>query len=341
MRCFRPGSSSLPDFARTPVGRASTDTESETEVAKVPSPSSVRARAYAVAALTLGILSLISSIADAQDVVVETVTDGDDVPAARVLGVRRPNGHPPNGHPPTVVVEVPPSPVVVPGPVIVEVVDPDRPPHSHIHVTVTEEVEEPRLLGWSGLWGFVESADLVGLDFELDDPEVAILDGLRLGSEHQALDNATIGGVSIGTAFEATEWLRVPEIRISLGGAALNGAFRPVGEIDGVAVRPESLFFLRAELGAGLYHRVGPFVPYLHGRIGVGGYFLDVEVRDRGLGAIGSETAIAGAFEAGFEAGLDVAVGRHFRARAAYRNTALGVPSHGVIFGFTAGFGDE
>lgn len=263
-------------------------------------------------------------------VTVEVVQNGNvssDPPEARILTVREPRRPPP------------PQPVIVTvaDPVVVhDVVEVYHYPTDYYDTEDPgDEIDE---MGWTSTLLSFEAIDLSGLDLVFEDTEVALLDGQAL-AHPDSLEGAWRIGGGIGASAELNDWLRIPEVRLSIGGGQLNGTSTPAAD-GALSVSAQSFISLHAELAGGVYHRFGPFVPFFLGRIGYAGYFVDVAVESPALGPLGSETVMDGAFEAGIETGIGLELDDEIRATIAYRGTFTGAPAHGVVLGFSLGYGD-
>ncbi len=198
--------------------------------------------------------------------------------------------------------------------------------------------EPARLGGYLALW--FDDLHLEGLDWRFDDPEVAALAGREVdpNGERGGRGRTLAWGVAFGHSLEPTRWLRLPEVRLYLGGASIDGPWhRPEGEGDGLEVRASGVFVAKLELAGGLQYRLGPVIPFAIGRVGLAGYFTSVEVREGSLGALGEEIVCDGGFELGFELGMSVPVGDFLRLHAAWRRTVVGPAGDGLMLGLTIG----
>jgi hypothetical protein len=289
-----------------------------------------------MARLVAVFFSLVAPASAFAQVRVEVVQNGNvtaDPPEARILTVRERRPVPPQ------------QIVVVPNPVVVhEIVQNPVVVHDVVHVYQPAEPVEPSYdddfeeLGWVTALVAIDSIDLGTLELMFEDSEVAALDGQALGNLDSLAGAWRISG-GISSSAELNEWLRIPELRLSIGGGQLDGALTPMAD-GAINVQAQSFISLHAEIAGGIYHRIGPLVPFFLGRIGYAGYFVDVAVDSPSLGSLGSETVADGAFEAGIETGIGIEFEEHIRATVAYRGTFTGAASHGVVLGIGIGYGE-
>ena len=191
--------------------------------------------------------------------------------------------------------------------------------------------------GGVGLW--VESIDLRGAGFTLGAPEVEALRGVRLDASwagNAPLARATAGGVGIHVGMRAYDFLRGPELRLMIGGGEVNGPWAPAPGSDRLELSVRSISVLRLETAVGFQIPLGPVVPYVLGRAGVGLAEAELGVRDASLGRLGSERVTAAMFELGIEAGLAFRVLPGLELGAAFRGSFLGQESLGAVV--TVGF---
>lgn len=196
------------------------------------------------------------------------------------------------------------------------------------------EPEEDDLQGGSQLALLVEQMDLGGMQLDFHDPELGFLEGLALspGFEGQEdLRRMVTGGASLGVGMRVERILRGPELRLQLGGASVDQlAYHPLpGAPDGIEAAIERSFYFRLEAALGVQVELGPFVPYALARAAVGGVWVDVAVRDRELGDLGTETVDGTLLQLGLEAGAELRVVEGLRIGAAFRGSFLGTPSLG------------
>lgn len=214
-----------------------------------------------------------------------------------------------------------------------------EPPWSSVEVRSApppEAEDDARVEAWGGFGSFFERLDLSGADLVLGEPEVGALRGLRLSpgwAGNRPLHEAIVGGamLHVGARFEGV--LRGPEVRFFVGGGDVEGAFNPVdGAPAGIELAMRSIFMLRLELALGLQLELGAATPYVQAIGSVGGAWIDVAVRDAGLGALGTETIEVPLFGAGFEVGVDVEVEEGMALGFALRANLAGTPSLGGAF---------
>ncbi len=272
-----------------------------------------------------------SGVALAQDVEVQTLEEGS-TEGSGILGVRRPREQL-SEVPPVVVVErTAPEPDA--SPIIVVVPDPLNDPPA-----AAPEEESPLL--WLG-WGvFVERLELEGLGLEFSNPEVSALDGTHIAPTGR-WGHPVTGGASLGWMMEPLPWLRFPEMRFEIGGGSSDGPWvTPQDAGADVTARLTSIFLLRAELRGGIVLPFKWVQPYVVGRLAVAGYFVDADVQHATLGALGTETMSAAAFEAGVEAGATFRITEGVELFAAWRESFTGARASGGVFGVVAAMPNE
>jgi len=270
--------------------------------------------------LALALSALLPAAASAQILTVEIDAAVDPAPApvsapAPVVVVR------PEGD--ARVAPMPPAPPLVAAP---------TPPPAPV------AEEEPEVVGYSSLGFFIDGMDLSGLDLTIRDPEVQALGGLRLDSRFagvDALGETVVGGATLAIGMRAVEFLRGPEIRLSVGGGEIDGPWGPaIGGPPGIELRLTSFGFLRAELAIGVQLPLGPVTPYVQAIGSVGVAFIDVDIQDERLGRLGGETIESELFGAGLEAGVDVEIEDGISLGFAFRGNFVGAPSLGGLFRF-------
>ena len=280
-------------------------------------------------AISMMILALLPRLAAAQTLRVDVEAEGV-LPAAPVEA--------------TIAVDDGDVPVVVVVPVDEPVEErpqlpaaPPPPPPRAIVTPAAEEEPEEELQGWVASGGWAEGMELSSLDFDLSSPEVSALAGTRIGPG-QGLGNSTVGGVMLGFGMRAEGILRMPELRVLIGGGDTGGSWT---RVDGssLEVQTRGIFVIQLEAAAGLQVELGPVVPYVLGRASIGGAFLDVNVRDDRLGELGTEHPDALLLQAGIEAGVEVRAGDGLAISGAFRGSFAGTPSYGGVV--TLGFVGE
>lgn len=284
-------------------------------------------------AISMMILALLPRLAAAQTLRVDVEAEGV-LPAAPVEATIAVD----DGEVPVVVV------VPVDGPVEETAERPQlpappspAPPPRAIVAPAPEEEPEEELQGWVAFGGWAEGLELSSLDFDLSSPEVSALAGTRIGPG-QGLGNSTVGGVMFGFGMRAEGILRMPELRVLIGGGDTGGSWT---RVDGssLEVQTRGVFVIQLEAAAGLQVELGPVVPYVLGRASIGGAFLDVNVRDDRLGELGTEHPDALLLQAGIEAGVEVRAGDGLAISGAFRGSFAGTPSYGGVV--TLGFVGE
>lgn len=205
------------------------------------------------------------------------------------------------------------------------------PPLQQAPIVVEQPAEEPREMDVDaavGLGIWVEMMSLDSMQLTLSDPEIRALAGIDL-SDWQgqgALAQPVITGAMISVGMRADDWLRGPELRFSLGGADITGepALAPGG--SELELWVEQAIVLRTELALGVQAPLGDFRPYLVGRIGIGGAFVDIAARDARLGNLGTETAEQLIADVGVEAGIAFHIDDGIEFGGAFR---AGINHHG------------
>ena len=179
---------------------------------------------------------------------------------------------------------------------------------------------------------FVDSLDLSSLDLTFADTEVEALDGLSLDSS--IFRSLVTGGVSLNFGGRLWQVLRFPELRITLGGGSFDRGRFPIRGSE-FSIRPDTLFFCRIELAAGLQYRLGRVTPFAMVRGSVAGYIFDVHVDHRQLGGLGSETVSDSSWELATDVGLSIELIRQLELGLAWRHTWIGPPSDGGMVTLT------
>ncbi|MEM9072478.1 MAG: hypothetical protein AAGE52_28485, partial [Myxococcota bacterium] len=112
---------------------------------------------------------------------------------------------------------------------------------------------QPRVVGSFGTWG--AGVRPRTLDLTMNNPEVHLLADTRL--PQGALERrSNVGGVFFGIGYRPLRWLRVPEIRVFLGGGDLDTRWRPVD--NDLEVSARRLLSVRLEAVAGVEYDLGP-----------------------------------------------------------------------------------
>src|SRR5690606_21447455 len=136
--------------------------------------------------------------------------------------------------------------------------------------------------GYSAIGFWAESIDLRSAGLTLAAPEVEALTGTHLDASwagNAPLAQAVVGGVGIHVGMRAYELLRGPELRLMIGGGDVSGPWAPAPGAAILELATQSLFVVPLEAAIGLQVPLGPVVPYVLGRAGVGLAVADVSVR--------------------------------------------------------------
>ncbi|RLB46768.1 MAG: hypothetical protein DRJ42_26915 [Deltaproteobacteria bacterium] len=198
-----------------------------------------------------------------------------------------------------------------------------------------EAQAEHESIAWSR-WGiFVEELSLSSLGLAFSDPEVNALEG-STAPVAEPWGSPIVGGFHFGGGARPLPWLRLPEFSLSIGGGAPDGEWVPMGEGDFQA-RLTSMVLLRAEVAGGVEVDLGPLRPFAMARIGVAGYFVDVDVVHGELGSLGTETLSSAQFETGFDVGVAFRIGEDVHLTATWRETFGDSRWRGGLIGLAAG----
>jgi hypothetical protein len=171
-----------------------------------------------------------------------------------------------------------------------------------------------------GMW--VEMMSLDALTLRLGSPEITALTGVELNEDwqgQQALRAPLITGAMLSVGMRVDDWIRGPELRFMLGGSDIEGESVLAPGSSGLSLTIEQAVIFCTELALGVQAPLGPFHPYVMGRVSVGGAFVDVRATDDRLGSIGTETAEQLLVEAGVEVGASIDIGDGFELGAAFR----------------------
>jgi hypothetical protein len=148
-----------------------------------------------------------------------------------------------------------------------------------------------------------------------------------------------LGGFTVALGFRPVPWLRLPQLRLSAGFGDLNGAsVDMVGGSQPLRATFHDLFYLRAELGAGLDLDLDPIRLYALGHIAIAGYFANVTVDHSGLGDLGTDLFAEDTWEAGWTVGMEVELAPDVAYTIAYRHIHTGVESNVLHLGLNVRF---
>ncbi len=253
---------------------------------------------------------------------VEVIQHGHPTPdeTPHILTVRRPNQPPP----PVVVVPQPhPREIQV---TTVTVETPTGPA-----ATPPEDSDESGISSWTRAQVFLDFVSFEGMALDFADPEIDAVQSARLSP---ILGRRAVGGGTLSVGAELGEYVRLPELRLTVGGGVLDSGWSPLEDAgDGLRGRASSVFTVKGELVAGVHAQLGPIRPFAVLRAGYAGYFFEVDIAHPTLGVLGSETIAEGRWEVGVDTGFGLQMLDGVRGTLAYRNTFVGADAHGVSLG--------
>jgi hypothetical protein len=148
-----------------------------------------------------------------------------------------------------------------------------------------------------------------------------------------SFENA-LGGFTVALGFRPVPWLRLPQLRLSAGFGDLDGAsVDMVGGSQPLRATFHDLYYLRAELGAGLDLDLDPIRLYALGHVAIAGYFASATVEHATLGDLGTDMFAEDVWEAGWTVGMEIELAPTVAYTVAYRHIHTGVESNVVYFG--------
>ncbi|MBX3249110.1 MAG: hypothetical protein KF901_18170 [Myxococcales bacterium] len=192
-----------------------------------------------------------------------------------------------------------------------------------------------------GFWG--AGHDVGELVWRYRGADVAALDGHRV-PQGVFPRRARQVGFLYGAGYKPLPWLRLPEVRLGLGGGGYyTGTTHDVGD-RGLEVTAARTFLFRLEVLAGVEIDLGVVTPFVRGYVAGSVRTLRTRVSHGDLGALGTERITKLDGDLGVEAGFAM----HFRPNAqsaasgsqqsprigftlAYRRGLLGSDAHGAI----------
>lgn len=230
---------------------------------------------------------------------------------------------------PTVVVEqtqqTPPPQVVVVTPP-----EPEPPP--------VDRSEYRRVVGTVAIYG--GRLNLGGQSFRFrEDAEIGMLrdldvDPMSIGSR------ARVGGLTYGAGLLLHDWIRIPEIRLTIAGGGMSGRHATVqAEREGFSADAVRHFLLRIEALAGIEHTIGKvFTPFVRGFAAANLHLGAAAIRHDELGPLGREGITAASVSLGAEVGFNAYFGRNgdnerVGYHVAYRRSFYGPRENAVTFG--------
>lgn len=169
-----------------------------------------------------------------------------------------------------------------------------------------------------------------------DDAEIAGLNGTRL----QVPDRVNVGGLGFGMGYRPLPWLRLPEVRLRLGGGNAQTAWAPMAGSPGLEARSDRVLVGAVDLVIGVEVPLRKVTPFLRGYASAGFASVRAEVRHPELGALGAERSVDGWVGAGIEAGFTVMFDEHLGMTVAYRHGFYGPETSGAFIGLAI-LGDD
>lgn len=143
-----------------------------------------------------------------------------------------------------------------------------------------------------------------------------------------------LGGFSVAIGARPVPWLRLPQLRLSAGFGDLEGAsVDMIGGGQPLRATLGDLYYVRAELGAGLDLDLDPIRLYALGHVAIAGYFASVTVEHGGLGDLGTDTFAEDVWEAGWTVGMEIEIAPTLTYTMGYRHIHTGVESNVGFFG--------
>lgn len=195
--------------------------------------------------------------------------------------------------------------------------------------------DDGRAIGSELAWGTGFRLGELSFGFD-DDDEIAGLNGTRLAVP----DRANVGGLALGLGYRPLPWLRLPEIRIRLGGGDAQTEWSPVAGSPGLEARADRVLVGAVDLVIGVQVPFEKVSPFLRGYATAGFASVRAEVRHPELGALGAERAVDGWVGAGVEAGFTVHFQEHLGLTIAYRHGLFGPETSGAFLGLAI-LGDD
>lgn len=180
---------------------------------------------------------------------------------------------------------------------------------------------------WVGTFGlFATGAGLGDGRLTFGRTEVERLNGVAL---EQGDLRGGVAGLTFGFGYRPLPWLRLPELRASVGAGPATGRWS--AGPDELSKHAARMMSARLEVLAGVEHDFERVTPFARVYAGLGLTTVRVEVASEALGRIGYERARRAAPDLGVEAGLTWNFSDHLGCTFAYRYTLLGDATHGAI----------
>jgi hypothetical protein len=201
-----------------------------------------------------------------------------------------------------------------------------------------DDAPPPKPVGDSGYFDFAmegDFLDLRGLRFTPDQSD-SVADVARGGSARGfggAFDEATFS-FSFAFGYRPLPWLRLPELRLGLGGGDLGGATVPlVGGMQPLTASAHELFVLRATVSGGVDIDLEHVRLFALAHVGVSGWFARTSIGGSALGGLGTDTFSTSALELGWTVGMVVPLDDGVAYSFGYRHVHTDAESNVVFFG--------
>lgn len=197
------------------------------------------------------------------------------------------------------------------------------------------EHSRERTLGYVGWELAFDVVSLEALRFTQAGPERASEAAREAGV--QPPGETVLAGATLIAGVRPVPWLRLPELRLTFGGGDYER--RLASWSDGTQEADaslESVFFLRAEVAAGIELPMGDVAIYALGHVAIAGYFLDARLSHATAGDLGTAQLAEDAWELGWTAGIAGHLGQGVYLSAAYRHVHTGAEGHSFRFAVTA-----
>jgi hypothetical protein len=195
--------------------------------------------------------------------------------------------------------------------------------------------DDGRAVGSELAWGTGFRLGELSFGFD-DDDEIEGLNGTRLAVPGRV----NVGGIALGLGYRPLPWLRLPEIRIRLGGGDAQMPWSPVAGSPGLEARADRVLVGAVDLVVGVQAPFEKVSPFLRGYVTAGFASVRAEVRHPELGALGAERSARGWVGAGLEAGFTVHFNEALGLTFAYRHGLYGPETSGAFVGLAI-LGDD
>lgn len=189
--------------------------------------------------------------------------------------------------------------------------------------------------GYFDLHGYIDVLDPSTVTFTPDSPSTApeIERGTHLGGIAPSFDHV-LGGLTLGGGYRPVPWLRLPDLRLSLGFGDFGGeAVTLEGGPQALTGAIHDVWNVRLQVGGGLDLRVDVVRFFALAHFSVAGYFASVDVGGSSIGELGRDTFSALSLEAGWTAGMEIEIVPDLSYTIGYRHTHTGVEQNTLFFG--------